>query len=714
MTDREFAKEYALHTNEVLFLTGRAGTGKTTLLKEILAETDKKSVVVAPTGVAAINSGGMTIHSFFQLPPTGFIPSDEPCDPHIFTNRRTLAKNQKFRRDRIQLIIELEFLIIDEISMVRADLLDAIDITLKRVRKNQLPFGGVQVMVIGDLFQLSPVVRRENFRVLSNYYASPYFFDSLVWQKINPITIELQEIFRQADNFFINILNNIRIGTRNEKDIESLNSRLVAEFPDNVITLTTHNSKAQSINQTKLKNLQSRSFELEATVTGKFSPASYPVKEKIILKTGCQVMFIRNHPDGLYFNGKIGTVTEIKEDILYVSCPGDPINIPVEPTEWKNIQYSVDKESKEIYKKEIGNFRQYPLKLAWAVTVHKSQGLTFEKLILDVSETFAPGQLYVALSRAKSLEGLYLQSPVRLDNIIVDPRISTYYAESIAALTSQDLAASKAKYYDIKIRKHWSFLPIISQLEYWEELVEESGFPEEEQMLSLIKELKDKLNELESTGQLFIKQITELTNDYLTNDQKLKVIIERCHKAIFYFGAQLHDQIILPIEEHYKEWRLKAKVKKYIKFLELLQDDVWYKLNSLFKINYRTIPIHAGASPYTRTRFFDPDKSIRKKGATYEITLELLDAGKSLEEIANVRSLALGTIEGHINRLLKQGKLEIESVMSNDRYESLVKYFPDDGDISISEIKAKAPDDATFGELRWIKTHLSLLDGQKK
>ena len=401
-TNQEFFLEYALNTSENIFLTGKAGTGKTTLLKKVIRQTEKNVAVVAPTGVAAINAGGMTIHSMFQLPTTGFIPTDDQVLPQFFTNRITLARTQRMRQERRRVLLELELLIIDEISMVRADLLDAVDSVLKRIRKDQNPFGGVQVIVIGDLFQLSPVLRSHELLTIKSYYDSPFFFDSNVWKQCKPVTIELNKIFRQDDAEFISILNNIRVGKREDSDLLVLNQRVSQDHDaTGIITLTTHNAKADKINNRKLDELKNEEFELEATIKGKFAETAFPVKECMKIKVGSQVMFIRNHPDQLYYNGKIGIVKDKIENEVIIQSFDDNSVIHVSPVEWKNYKYTIDPSTKQIEKEDIGSFIQYPLKLAWAVTVHKSQGLTFRHANLDLADTFAPGQLYVALSRCQ-------------------------------------------------------------------------------------------------------------------------------------------------------------------------------------------------------------------------------------------------------------------------------------------------------------------------
>lgn len=712
LSTRQIAKEYALYTRTLLFLTGRAGTGKTTLLKEILEETSKKTIVVAPTGVAAINAGGMTIHSMFQLPTTGFVPTDDMVDPDQFTNRKRLAKTQKIRKERIQVILELELLVIDEISMVRADLLDAIDATLCRIRKSSLPFGGVQVMVIGDLFQLSPVVRNDAFRTLSNYYESPYFFDSWVWKRAATITLELTKIYRQDDTVFINILNNIRQGNKINEDLDILNKRVAKADPKaNIITLTTHNAKALKINKEALDALKTEVYKLEADIKGRFSESAYPADEEITLKKGSQVMFVRNHSEGAYYNGKIGEVTGMHEDDVFVKCKGDSGPIRVQPVEWKNVKYTVDKETKAVLKEDIGSFTQYPLKLAWAVTVHKSQGLTFEQVTLDLANTFAPGQLYVALSRCISMEGLYLTAPVTTSNIIIDDRIKNYYLNHTTDLIDTDhLAKAKADYEDIKILEKWNLTKLSTYAEMWHETIDESNLPNENKIYKVTQKVESALDVLIKTSEKFQWQLKSLISEYKEDDEQLHQIIERCQKAVVYFTKELHEKVITPLSEHYSEYKLKGKVKKYLTVVESLLNDAWLKMNELYLIEYRGIKVHPEPRAYKRIVLFDPDKKMvkKEKGATYLVTLDLLNDDKSIQEIAEIRSLAVGTIEGHFDKLLKDDKISIDQIMPHDRQEKLIPYFRNNPEgTTITDIRSKMSFEVSFGELRWIQTMIA-------
>ena len=721
--ERELAEQFILYTNRNIFLTGRAGTGKTTLLHDILSKTKKKAVVVAPTGVAAINAGGMTIHSMFQLPTKSFIPSNDITDRELFINRSELVSVQKIRKERRRLLQELELLVIDEISMVRADLLDAIDFTLRRLRKNQNPFGGIQLLVIGDLFQLAPVVRQYVWPTLNRYYKTPFFFSSIAWKHSQALTIELKTIYRQEDKTFIAILNNIRNGVKEEADINRLNENFNHKTKANeTITLTTHNRKADAINQTELTRIEAPEISLKAKITGQFNESSYPTNEKIILKKGAQVMFIRNHPDGLYYNGKIGTVDSKSDDGIYVQCEEDASSILVDPIEWKNTRYKLNEASNEIEPEDIGTFEQYPLKLAWAVTVHKSQGLTFDHAIVDLEDTFAPGQLYVALSRCRSLEGLTLSSMIRPNNIIVDSRVSAYYETSIPPENvNAILEKEKQDFEDIKLRKCFNLEKIIDHLEAWEEGITEVDLPEKADIFILTRQLKKKALALQSTAATFEKQLFNLMN-LEDNDQSMKSISERGEKGINYFTEEVHEKLIKPLDDHRRKYMVKPKTRKYIMGLRDLISHVWVYVNQLYNIEYREKKIYTVPPKYKRVVLFNPDqtkkskKPKREKGETQRITLELWNEGKSLLEIARERNLVLGTIKSHMSKLIKDGKVNIEKLMDMEKVKTAWKCIEDNPDKSSAELREIIPFNIDYSELAMVRNwaYFTGLDGMKE
>jgi HRDC domain./PIF1 helicase./Helicase. len=416
----DFVNEIIQYTDSHIFLTGKAGTGKTTFLKNLSNSTYKRMVIVAPTGVAAINAGGVTIHSFFQLPfgpqiPESALKEVKQSQSEI---RSASAQFQKLNSQKLKIIRSLDLLVIDEISMVRADVLDAIDAVLRRARHSDKAFGGVQLLMIGDVHQLAPVAKQEEWKLLSLYYDSVYFFSSLVLKKTPFVCVELEHIYRQHDLDFIDLLNKVRTNCFDDACVAALNKRFQPDFDPSddqgYITLTTHNYQADKINDDKLNAIKAKELTFKASIEGIFPESSYPTKESLLLKVGAQVMFVKNDPspEKRYYNGKIGKLVDYdaEEKTLIVKCDDD--TFAVEPVKWQNFEFSLNKETNEIEENEIGSFTQIPLRLAWAITIHKSQGLTFDKLIIDANMAFAHGQVYVALSRCTSLQGLVLKSKI--------------------------------------------------------------------------------------------------------------------------------------------------------------------------------------------------------------------------------------------------------------------------------------------------------------
>ena len=425
MSIYDFAKDIILNTDTTLFVTGRAGTGKTTLLRYVAESSQKNTVVVAPTGIAAINAGGVTIHSFFKLPFAPFIPS--------VIEAKKLIAGQKMRAEFRSVIRSVDMIIIDEVSMLRADILDAIDVVLRHYRNSKFPFGGVQMVFFGDMYQLPPVCVNDEWFILKDYYTTPYFFSAKVFEKQEIVCIELDKIFRQKDEDFVEILNQVRNNNISKENFNRLNDRYNPDFdlennPDFVV-LTTHNAVSDDINESRLIDIDSKTFIFDAAIKGDFPEYLYPVEQQIVLKKGARVMFTANdhiNPERLYYNGKMGTVVELEDNNVYVTCDGEDDPIQVNYETWENNTFSYNRKENSVDVKTIGTFTQLPLRLAWAITIHKSQGLTFQKVAIDAANSFTSGQVYVALSRCTSLDGIVLLSPINSNSIMVDSRIQRF------------------------------------------------------------------------------------------------------------------------------------------------------------------------------------------------------------------------------------------------------------------------------------------------
>ena len=527
----ELAERYVKATGKSVFLTGKAGTGKTTFLRYVTQTTSKRLVVLAPTGVAAINAGGSTIHSFFQLPLCPYLPDVK----ELVTEYQMPERHRSLRKDRIKIIRTLDLLVIDEISMVRADLLDAVDMTLRRYRRNDKPFGGVQLLMIGDAQQLSPVVKENERPYISQVYQSPFFFHSKALQQLSYVTIELQKVHRQQDQSFLKILNGIRENNPTSEILRSLNSRVKAyENDDDVIRLTTHNAQSDAINRMKLEALSGDPITFAAEIEGEFPENSYPADEILSLKKGAQVMFIRNDSEGGFYNGKIGKVTDITANGQVTVTDSDGLSIVVKPVEWTNSQYILDEASCEIQQSVVGTFRQLPLRIAWAITIHKSQGLTFDKVIIDAGAAFAFGQVYVALSRCRTLEGISLESPIRSSSIYSDLYVSDFNdtIQAGASTVREKLEAEERGYiYDI-YREIFDFRSVCTNLGYvrkiWKERLQEIYEPEYAELLKW----NDTSDQIKKTGETFQLQLTRIEASAQPNEDYLN---ERLGKAAGYF-----------------------------------------------------------------------------------------------------------------------------------------------------------------------------------
>lgn len=542
----ELAWQFVERTGVNVFLTGKAGTGKTTFLRQLKERSPKRMIVVAPTGVAAINAGGVTIHSFFQFPLAPYVPG---------SSFNTKDERFRFSKEKKRIIRTLDLLVIDEISMVRADLLDQIDAVLRLHKDRNRPFGGVQLLMIGDLSQLAPVARESDWTLLREYYTTPYFFGSKALQQTKHVTIELQHVYRQTDTTFVDILNEVRENRLTANGLAMLNSRYCKEEKvlnsEGVIRLTTHNLTANNYNEQRMDSLKGKRYTYEAEITGTIPESSYPAEKTLELKKGCQVMFLKNDTQGArYYNGKLGIITSLDDEHIKVRGLDDDTEVEVTPDIWTNARYVIDKESKEIREEIDGEFRQYPLRLAWAITVHKSQGLTFDRAVIDVNAAFAAGQVYVALSRLRSLEGLLLTAPLSPAAVKTDVAVTQYMNTELAQAqhTATHLNDFERSYYLEMLSELFSFKSLGADMQRILRLLTEHFYKIYPTLLDNYKEKDNQFaREIGGVAATFNTQYTQLVNqsgDYA----KDKLLAERISKGATYFANKL-DEIVKPLIE---------------------------------------------------------------------------------------------------------------------------------------------------------------------
>jgi DNA-binding CsgD family transcriptional regulator/energy-coupling factor transporter ATP-binding protein EcfA2 len=565
----QLAHEFVLYTNQIIFLTGKAGTGKTTFLRSLAGKTQKRMIVTAPTGVAAINARGVTLHSFFQLP-FGPIITERVAGKKV--NNQMFS--HKFSKEKISIIKTLDLLIIDEISMVRADVLDAVDEVLRRFKNRFLPFGGVQLLMIGDLQQLPPVVKNDEIELLSRYYDSFYFFGSKALKETNMITIELKHIFRQKDDAFIRILNEIRDKSLSSESFRLLHERYIPGFKpeekDGYITLTTHNHSAKAINESRLNQIKAEMHTFKASIEGSFSEFAYPADVDLQLKVGAQVMFIRNDssPEKRYFNGKIGIVSDFDDDHILVKCENDLHEIETSREKWENIKYTINESTSEIGEEVIGTFIQYPLRLAWAITIHKSQGLTFEKAVIDAAAAFAHGQTYVALSRCKSLEGLVLSSQITDKSIICDVEVLGFN-QGIENNRPDKAMLENAKHaYQLDLIKElFTYKQLSYRFDRFEKFLKENPTSFTGTIQQKVHEIiNNVLPEITGVSDNFLKQITKLSQEESDIEHNPNSL-DRLKKAAVWFQEYHYTGIEKRLDESSFETdnkEIKKSVKEYL------------------------------------------------------------------------------------------------------------------------------------------------------
>ncbi len=713
----ELAEQFALYTRKHCFITGKAGTGKTTLLKRVVDQTQKNVVVVAPTGVAAINAGGVTIHSMFGLPLTCFVPSEDFVDLNLATNRRRLLhEHTHFRKDKLRVLREMDTLIIDEASMVRCDILDAVDFVIRTVRRSEMPFGDVQVLLFGDMHQLPPVVKEPEWNILKSYYRSPYFFDSLVWPQLNASEIELKTIYRQSDERFLSLLGHIRNRKMDEDDFELLRQRYNPAFKPTekgYVLLSTHNYKADDINTSELAKLPGRTQAFEAEIEGDFPEQLFPCDRVLHLKTGAQVMFIRNDTEGgSYYNGKLAVVKKIdrEKDEIAVTFSDSGRDYELHRETWENIEYGVDPESNEVVKRELGTFSQFPLRLAWAITIHKSQGLTFDKVIIDAGRSFAAGQVYVALSRCRSLEGIVLHSMIPPTALLNDRRISDFSAAHHSTGELQNVFIRERSLYARNLLlRLFTFSGLSANLEDWLALLKKKDIPEKDAALALHKHVSSQVNEINAVAGKFQVQLQRIIAAMDPNPVDSALLRERCQKAVGYFTGEIATQLIAPLRAHINEFAYKRKVKRYLAQVRLIEETCWRKIDQLYQGTFLDEKLYTGEIVHSKTRLAQVVSSAtsgkKEQGGTFKDTLDLHRKGKSAAEIAEIRGLTVGTIKSHMSKWISRGEIDIHQVLPAEMIDSVMAFIDDMQTFNPGYIRKGLGDKYGYDDIRMITSH---------
>jgi hypothetical protein len=750
------AARFINSTNRHVFLTGKAGTGKTTFLHRLAASTHKRYVILAPTGIAALNAKGVTIHSQFLLPFGAFLPEKQrPVDvpEGAFHDQDTLTRRHPLNTIRRNVLRELDLLIIDEVSMLRADVLDAIDFRMRAVRQNRhQPFGGAQVLLIGDLYQLPPVVKDEEWRVMQRYYASMHFFESHVLKQHGYAHIELDKIFRQQDDGFIRILNNLRNNTVSAEDVAELNKHYRPEIgaadSEGVITLTTHNSKADELNQRALAQLSGNARSYEAVIEGDFPQSMFPVLERIELKVGAQVMFVKNDAEKAYFNGKLARVESIGTGGITVRMyegAGDILSkgtYLLKRETWENKRYVVNPATKEQQEEVLGTFEQYPVKLAWAITVHKSQGLTFSRAIIDVGHAFAPGQVYVALSRLRSLDGLILRTRIDPSVVSTDRDVVAFTQRGAQQEPlPQQLKARQREYLQQLLTGTFDLGDLLRKVEWTMKDHPETAQFADDSMKTALQVLRDTLRTEEENTHKFRSQLMRL----LSEDKRDELLV-RIEKGGTYYGDLLHDRM-KALFQHLAQAELLSRTKEYTNALKEIDGMLMKRIATIAKVGYLTTCIlngeevkkqeelerglaakraamvgearawaeehrPKGKSGKKRTRRTDGDDAVDgggepsarpAKGATYATTYAFVKEGLSIEQIAAERSMAKSTIEGHFARGIAEGVLDIDALMPAAERDLIADWMRENPKEGLNGAQKHFEGRFSYGQLRMVQ-----------
>ncbi|MEO5646786.1 MAG: helix-turn-helix domain-containing protein [Chitinophagaceae bacterium] len=722
------AVSFVLQTNRSLFITGKAGTGKTTFLKYIKDLGYRKMAIVAPTGVAAINAGGVTIHSFFQLPIGPFIPTIKNAWGNYngeMNNPLSLLQNLRLNKEKIKLIRELELLVIDEVSMVRADLLDAIDTVLKHVRqKPDLPFGGLQLVLIGDLFQLPPVVKNNEWDLIKEYYSSPFFFEALALKAMPPLYLELKKIYRQKDDDFIALLNNVRNNTCSSSDLEFLHRYyrpgFIPQKGDNYITLSSHNEKADRINQRELEQLPGRIFTFEATIEGAFYENSFPAEKTLFLKSGAQIMFIKNDTgeDRRYFNGKIGLIKSINNESIFITFPnGDP-DLELERETWENIKYNYNKESDKIEEDKQGSFIQYPIRLAWAITIHKSQGLTFEKAIIDAGSSFAAGQVYVSLSRLTGLDGLVLYSRIEPGCITTDLRVLRYIQNEIAEEDLDNiLEVEQRKYVHQSIVQGFTWEKLVETMENHLEAYAHRQMLNKADLVARSIRLQETVIEQAGIATKFRRQLESLLLN--SGDDNFANLNTRTAAAGNFFIKEINEKFLAPLDAQLKVAKTQPRIKKYLNSLldlQLLFERKKNLINQAMKVaealyTSKSLPDllemlrQDDKSLPIISRLTIPTKEKTIKGDSGRLSLQLFKEGKSIPDIAEQRMIAISTVMQHLSAFIITGEIDITDLVPVEKLGKILAVINAEPGIFSSVYKEKLGEGFEYGEIRAVMVY---------
>jgi PIF1-like helicase/Helix-turn-helix domain/UvrD-like helicase C-terminal domain len=700
-------------TGRNIFLTGKAGTGKTTFLKFVRQYSHKNTVIVAPTGGAAINAGGVTMHSFFQLPFIPYLPEKKYSTGSIESvDRYSLIKNIRFSKQKIELIKELELLIIDEVSMLRADMLDAMDEILKHFRGHfKTPFGGVQVLFIGDLFQLPPVITDHEWTMLKEQYQSPFFFSSKVLEQNPPLHIELKKIYRQNDEQFIALLNNIRNNEMSDADFKLLEKRripAVSVMKRDYITLTTHNSMADQINQRELEKLKGTHFNFEGVLNGNFSEKALPTELLLELKVGAQVMFVKNdsNPVKRYFNGKLATVKSIDERGILVILSESNDELRLEKEKWKSVRFSFNKVSGKVEEEELGSFTQYPVRLAWAITIHKSQGLTFDNAVIDAGKSFAAGQVYVALSRCRSLGGLYLLSEIQPASVKNDERIIAFAKKETAEEEIKIMVNSeKPKYAAQLLIKTFDWKKISVELDLFVRETQTKKFDGKALAFSTANNLQNSAKAQQLVADRFT---AELEKRFFENPINPIWLNEKVTGAKKYFSVKIKDELLIPLNALQTQLKGKTKVRNYSNQVDELENFLWKKINDIqratfgdFTFDVAKIERDNREVPVLKNKKVKPEK-----GSSKLETLGFYKQGMKIPEIAAQRDMAVTTIETHLAEFISSGEVTIFDFLTKQELDKIQHAAAKIGDERLTPLITELGPAFSYGKLRMALSYL--------